>query len=171
MAMKRKYRSTKVARGTAYQSWALDALHQIWLAGLGAASKAQRGAPQLFGELVAEGTRVQTKTRGVAQKAVRGYLTDVQSTIDTRIGDVRGRAADALENLEKIFQTRVHRVLTQLGVPSAEALTALSKRVDRLNTSVDRLSERRRPLRRRLGARVRRRVQETSKAETAQPAP
>ena len=153
MAIKRKFRSRRAAR----QAWALDTLHQVWLAGLGAASKAQQGAPQLLEELVAEGARVESRTRGIAQKAARGLLSDVQSRITERIGDARGRANDALENLEKIFQTRVHRALTQLGIPSAEALAALSKRVDKLNISIEKLSPGRGPARRRLRA-ARRRV-------------
>ena len=141
MASKRKSLPRKAAGATATaQARVLDALHQVWLAGLGAASKAQRGAPQLFEELVSEGARVHTKTVGAANKAVRGMVGDVQSTVNARISEVRGRAADALDNLEKIFQTRVHRALTQLGVPSAEQLTTLSKRVDALNASIDKLT-------------------------------
>jgi hypothetical protein len=41
-----------------------------------------------------------------------------------------------LENLENIFQTRVQQALTQLGVPTAEALDRLSKRVDKLGASI-----------------------------------
>ena len=142
MATKRKSQPRKAAGGkaTAAQARMLDALHQVWLAGLGAASKAQRGAPQVFADLVKEGARVHSKNVSTAQKAVRGLMDDMQSTIDTRVGEVRGKAADALENLEKIFQTRVHRALTQLGVPTAEEIAKLSKQVDALNASIDKLT-------------------------------
>lgn len=123
----------------------LDSFNQIWLAGLGAVSKAQRGAPQLLQELVAEGSRVHAKTRGAAEKAVRGFVDNVRSTINSSVGTVRGQATDAFEGLEKIFQTRVHQALTQIGVPSAEDIAALSERVDALSANVEKLAQMRKP--------------------------
>jgi poly(hydroxyalkanoate) granule-associated protein len=132
----------------------LDGIHQIWLAGLGAVSRAQRGAPQMLRELVAEGTRVQSKTRGAAEQAVRGVVSEVRSTINSRMGAVRGQAADALDSLEKIFQTRVERALTQIGVPSAKDVAALSERVDALSANIQKLAQTRKaPKGRRDGAR------------------
>jgi poly(hydroxyalkanoate) granule-associated protein len=129
----------------------LGALHEVWLAGLGAASKAQHGAPQLWEELVVEGARVHNRTRDAAEKMARAYLGGiqsrlggVQSRLGSRLGEVQGKTSDALENLEKIFQTRVHRALTQLGVPSAEEVATLSRRVDALNNGIDRLTRNRR---------------------------
>jgi poly(hydroxyalkanoate) granule-associated protein len=164
MAMKKRARARARGTGTGPSGQMIEALHKVWLAGLGAAYKAQRGAPQLFDELIAEGARVHEQTRGAAEKAIRELVGNVQSTINERIGDARGKAADALENLEKIFQIRVHRALNQLGVPSAEEVAALSKRVDALNSNIGKLGRQRR-VRRALRAHV------VRKAETAAPAP
>ena len=131
--------ATRKAGSTA-QAQLLETMNKIWLAGLGAVSKAQRGTPQLLDELITEGARVHSATRGAAEKALRGLVGDVRSTLNARFGEVRGQAADALDNLEKIFQTRVHRALTQIGVPSAEEVSALSKRVDALNANIDSLA-------------------------------
>ncbi len=122
----------------------LDTVHQIWLAGLGAASKARQGAPQLLEDLVNEGARIHSDARGAAEKALRGLLEGVQTSINTRVSQVQGQATDTLANLEKMFQTRVHRALTQLGVPSAEEVESLSKRVDALNANIDKLARTRR---------------------------
>ncbi len=141
MAAKRKSRA-KVSRAPATaQERLLDTVHQIWLAGLGAVSKARQGAPQLLDDLVSEGARLHTQTRGAAEKALRGLLEGVQAGITERVGKVQGQATDALENLEKVFQTRVHRALTQLGIPSAEELESLSKRVDQLNANIEKLAQ------------------------------
>lgn len=142
MARKKAARrgTARKARST-LQGKTLDSMNQIWLAGLGAVAKAQRGAPQLLQELIAEGTRVHAKTRGAAEKAMQGIVDNVRSTINTGLGDMRGQATDALEGLEKIFQTRVHRALTQIGVPSAEDIAALSERVDALNASIQKLAQ------------------------------
>jgi poly(hydroxyalkanoate) granule-associated protein len=140
--MAKKAKSTKTARNGAGQAQErlLDMLHQVWLAGLGAVSKAQHGAPKMLEELIAEGARVHEDTRDAAEKALRGAFGDVQSALNSGMNKVRGEAADAFENLEKVFRTRVHRALTQLGVPSADEVAALSKRVDALNANISTLA-------------------------------
>lgn len=143
MAAKRKSRKMARAGDGSTQARMLQMLHQVWLAGLGAVSKAQQGAPQLLEELITEGARVDAQARGAARKAVKGLLSDVQAGVNARVSQVRGQASEAMDNLETIFRTRVHRALTQLGVPSAEAVTALSKRVDALNSNIDKLARQR----------------------------
>ncbi|HUK00749.1 MAG TPA: phasin family protein [Steroidobacteraceae bacterium] len=146
MARKTKARKSTRGNGAASaQERMLNAVHQIWLAGLGAASKAQRGAPPLFENLVSEGARVHAQTRGAAEKALRGVVGDVQERINSSLGQVRGQAEETMANLEKMFQTRVHRALIQLGIPSAEEIEALSKRVDNLNANIGRLARSRKP--------------------------
>jgi len=140
MAAKRKSRTAGRRTPANARERLLDTVHQIWLAGLGAASKARQGAPQLLDDLVSEGARIHTQTRGAAEKAVRDLLEGVQNSVSARVGQVQGQATDTLANLEKIFQTRVHRALTQLGVPSAEEVESLSKRVDTLNANIDKLT-------------------------------
>jgi poly(hydroxyalkanoate) granule-associated protein len=136
MASKRKSRKATRPAAQTTQQRLLGTVHQIWLAGLGAASKASDGAPRLFEELVVEGARVQAKQRGAAEKAMKGLMV----AVNARVGQVRGQATDTLNGLEKIFQTRVHRALAQLGVPSADEVEALSKRIDMLNHNIDRLA-------------------------------
>jgi len=120
-----------------------NTLHQIYLAGLGAANRARSGTPELFEELVTEGARVQAEKGAAAGRAMRRIIEDARAKVNAGVGQVRGQAADALEGLEKMFQTRVHRALTQIGVPSSEELAALSKRVDALNANIERLARRR----------------------------
>jgi poly(hydroxyalkanoate) granule-associated protein len=140
MATKRK--SSKGARKGAgnTQTELLNMLHQVWLAGLGAVSRAQHGTPKLLQELIAEGAEVHAQTKQAAEKALQGALSGVQAGFNARMDKVRGDATDAFENLEKIFRARVHSALTQLGVPSAGEVESLSKRVDALNANIDKLA-------------------------------
>lgn len=140
MAAKRKNRkSARVARA-GIEVQMVETLHRIWLAGLGAVSKAQHGAPQLLEDLIEEGAQVDAQARSAAKKAVDDLLSTMHKQVSSRIGQVRGQTSEALENLEKMFQVRVHRALTQLGVPSSEEIEALSKRVDTLNASIDKFA-------------------------------
>jgi len=140
MATRKK--STKRARKSSSDTQVelLKMLHQVWLAGLGAVSKAQRGAPKLLEELIAEGAQMHANTKEAAEKALRGALSSVQDTLGSRMSKARGDATDAFENLEKIFRSRVHGALTQLGVPSAGEVESLSRRVDALNANIEKLA-------------------------------
>lgn len=122
------------------QTQMLNMMHQVWLAGLGAVSKAQQGAPKLLEELIAEGAEMHATTKEAAEKVLRGALSGVQESLNARMSKMRGDATDAYESLEKIFRSRVHSALTQLGVPSAGEVESLSKRVDALNANIDKLA-------------------------------
>lgn len=144
MASKRSKRSQgRRGKDAAVQGKLLNALHQVWLAGLGAAARAERGAPKLFDELVAEGARFQSGKQELAEKTVRRVVGDARARLQDALGEAQGRASEALDNLEKIFQSRVQQALVQLGIPSADALAALSKRVDVLNGNIEKLTRQR----------------------------
>ena len=153
--MARAKKSAKKATTAAsdVQERLLGTVHQVWLAGLGAVSKAQSGAPKLLDDLVAEGARVHAKGYKAADEAVRKIVSETQSAIRGRVGDAREKASDTFDNLEKIFQTRVQRALKQLGVPSSDDIAALGKRVDALNASIGKLAKQR-PGARKPGART-----------------
>lgn len=136
-----------VAAVAATQDQLLDTAHQVWLAGLGALSKAQRGAPKLFDELVKEGARVHASASKSADKAVRSVVGRAQAELEGRVNSARSKAADTLENLEKIFQTRVQRALHQMGVPVSRDIAKLSARVEALNANVEKLARKRTPAR------------------------
>jgi len=118
----------------------LYSAHQIWLAGLGAMSRAQAGAPRIFDELMREGSKLQGSALDAAQKAVMQAFQGAQKSVNQRVDTVKEQASETWDNLEKIFQTRVQRAMHQLGMPTAEEITALSRRVHELAESVDKLA-------------------------------
>ena len=118
----------------------LYSAHQIWLAGLGALSRAQAGAPKIFDDLMREGSKLQGGALDTAQKVVMQAFQGAQQTVNRRVETAREQAGETWDQLEKIFQTRVQRALHQIGMPSAEEISALSRKVDALAASVDRLA-------------------------------
>lgn len=152
MARKKSRKSRATAsRISVTQDRLLETVHQVWLAGIGAVAKARKKSPKLFEELVKEGARVQVPDLDSAQEAFLHAFAKAKTKVGARVGETRGQVADTMANLEKIFQTRVHRALKQLGVPSADEVAALSRRVDKLNTNIDKLAGTRGPARRRRG--------------------
>jgi poly(hydroxyalkanoate) granule-associated protein len=118
----------------------LYSAHQIWLAGLGAMSRAQAGAPKVFDELMREGSKLQGGALDAAQKVVMQAFQGAQKSVNQRVDTVKEQASETWDNLEKIFQTRVQRAMHQLGMPTAEEITALSRRVNALAASVEKLA-------------------------------
>jgi len=103
-----------------------ESANQIWLAGLGAFSKAQQEGTKMFEALVAEGEKVQERTK---------------DTADERVAEVKANVSETWGKLEKVFEDRVGRALHALNVPSRKDVDTLSKRVHELTAITKKLSE------------------------------
>jgi poly(hydroxyalkanoate) granule-associated protein len=110
----------------------MDSAQQIWQAGMGAFGRAQEEGGKLFESLVKEGSTLEQKTR----KLATGKVDAVRDAVENRVGAVKERAADTWDRLEKVFEDRVQRALTRLGVPGREDLQTLIARVDTLNAEL-----------------------------------
>lgn len=111
-----------------------ESAQQIWLAGVGAFGRAQAEGTKLFEGLVKEGLNLeQTARRFTGQ---RGNV--VREVVESRVGQARERATDTWDRLEKVFEDRVQRALTRLGVPGREDLAELSARVEALTAELRR---------------------------------
>jgi len=55
-------------------------------------------------------------------------------------GEFQKQANGTWDKLETVFEERVDRALTRLGVPTRKDITGLSKRVEELTAEVSRLS-------------------------------
>ncbi len=109
-----------------------DSAQQIWLAGLGAFSKAQAEGGKVFEALVKEGTTMQRKTQTVAQDRI----TEATTRMTGMANDIGSRAAGQWDKLETIFEERVAKSLTRLGVPTSRDFDVLSARIDALAKSM-----------------------------------
>jgi poly(hydroxyalkanoate) granule-associated protein len=68
----------------------------------------------------------------------------MQDAFESRVQDVRDQASETLDHFERMIQTKVHRALHQLGVPTADELNRLTRRVNELNRNVEELARIRR---------------------------
>ncbi len=111
-----------------------ESAQQIWLAGVGAFSRAQAEGTKLFEGLVKEGMGLEQTMR----KFAGGRAEVVRDVVENRVGQARERATDTWDKLEKVFEDRVQRALVKLGVPSREDLNDLSSRVEALTAELRR---------------------------------
>lgn len=113
-----------------------DSAHQIWLAGLGAFTKAQEEGSKVFDALVKEGMAIQQKTQSTAEEK----LTEATQKMTRMATDLSAKATGQWDKLEGIFEDRVARALHSLGVPVAQDLAALAARIDQLSKAMEQLS-------------------------------
>ena len=113
-----------------------ESAQQIWLAGLGAFAKAQAEGTKVFDALVQEGKSIHSRTRKVAESKVNEMTTTLGKMATKATSDATG----GWDKLEQVFESRVARALNRIGVPTYKDINNLSKRVEELTASVQKLT-------------------------------
>ena len=114
-----------------------DSAQQIWLAGMGAFSRAQAEGTRVFEALVKEGGSLQKRTQSAAEEKI-GAVTGKMSSM---AGEVQAKAGQHWDKLEGIFEERTAKALNKLGVPAAKDVDALVARIDALSAKVAKLAK------------------------------
>jgi poly(hydroxyalkanoate) granule-associated protein len=109
-----------------------ESAQQIWLAGLGAFSKAQEEGGKVFETLVKEGLTIQKRTQAAAEEK----LSEATSRMTSMASDLSTKASGQWDKLEGIFEERVSRALKKLGVPTGRDIDALVARIEELQRTV-----------------------------------
>jgi poly(hydroxyalkanoate) granule-associated protein len=115
----------------------LDSSHRIWLAGLGAFSRAQREGAKVFESLVKQGEELQNRTKRAATEtaaAARGAAA-------AKAKEMQEMAGGTWDKLEQVFEDRVAKALSKLGVYTQNDVQRLAARVDDLAAAVNKLIE------------------------------
>jgi poly(hydroxyalkanoate) granule-associated protein len=94
---------------------------QVWLAGLGAFSRAQAEGGKAFEALVNQGLALQTQATQVAQE---------------HFAEAAQAAVQPWERLNSLFEDRVVRALINLGLPVAQDWAALQARIQALEIAL-----------------------------------
>jgi poly(hydroxyalkanoate) granule-associated protein len=118
----------------------LEGVQQVWLAGMGAIARAQKEGPAAFQDAVADGLKLLDKSRAQVERMIRDVFETAQGSVQSRLDTARDQATETWDNLEALFQSRVQKALQQIGVPSADEIRLLTRRVAELNESVLALS-------------------------------
>jgi poly(hydroxyalkanoate) granule-associated protein len=113
----------------------LESSRQIWLAGLGAFSRAQAEGMKVFESLVKTGEAVETKTR----RAATDTATAARNAAQVKAKEMQQMAGGTWDKLEKVFEDRVARALSRLGVHTQSDVDRLAARVDALAEAVNQL--------------------------------
>jgi poly(hydroxyalkanoate) granule-associated protein len=104
-------------------------------AGVQAATGVRQSAVGAFDALVKQGAALEARSR-------RSAIAKVEKARDVacaRAGEAKAKTVEAVSHLEKVFEHRVSRAISKLGVPTAKDVRSLSRQVAELQASVDRL--------------------------------
>jgi len=105
---------------------------QIWLAGLGAFSKAQQEGTKAFEKLVTDGITMQRKVQQTAAEKLAEATEKATHAAQT----LNERATGQWDKLENIFEDRVAKALHRMGMPSAQDLQDLQARIAALEAQL-----------------------------------
>lgn len=112
---------------------------QIWLAGLGAFSRAEEEGNKLFDSLVKVGEELESKTTDLAEHTVeRVAVKTKEQVIDTK------------DKIERILDQSVHLSLSRIGLVTPKDIQHLEKMIIQLHQKVDHLAEENQKLRQEL---------------------
>jgi poly(hydroxyalkanoate) granule-associated protein len=113
----------------------LESSRQIWLAGLGAFSRAQQEGTKVFEALVKQGEALEGRTK----KAALDTAAAAGDAAKARAKEVQAMAGGTWDKLEQVFEDRVSRALSKLGVYTQSDVERLTERVDALSEAVNEL--------------------------------
>lgn len=106
---------------------------QIWLAGLGAFSRAEEEGNKFFDSLVKVGEELEGKTLDIADNTAG------------KVGEVTGKAiervTDTKEKVEKLIDQHTHQTLNRIGLVTPKDIQLIEQLLLNLNQKVDQLVE------------------------------
>lgn len=121
-------------KGHAWAEKAVEYNREIWLAGLGAFANARDGSSDLFNKLVSSGEEIETK-----------YTKSVNERSDSAlkaVGNLLNKIPNPSEKIEDVFDSRVAKTLTRLGVvPTINALHTLTQQMEALTARMEELTD------------------------------
>jgi len=72
-------------------------------------------------------------------EAAKDAVEAARDVVIARTGEARAKAGEMVTKLENVFEQRVSRAISRLGVPSAKEVRNLSRQVSQLKASVEKL--------------------------------
>lgn len=100
-----------------------------------AATGVRQSAVGAFDALVKQGAALEARSR----KAALARAEMARKAAVARAEEARTKTVEAVSHLEKVFEQRVSKAISSLGVPTVKDVRALSRQVAELQASVEKL--------------------------------
>lgn len=102
---------------------------QIWLAGLGAFSRAEEEGNKLFDSLVKVGEELESKTADIADQTVEKVSEKAKESV-----------TETKDKVEKLIDNSVHHSLNRIGLVTLKDVQHLERLILQLHAKVDQLT-------------------------------
>lgn len=102
---------------------------QIWLAGLGAFSRAEEEGNKLFDSLVKVGEELESKTVDIADQTVEKVSEKARESV-----------TDTKDKVEKLIDNSIHHSLNRIGLVTLKDVQHLERLILQLHAKVDELT-------------------------------
>ncbi len=116
-----------ITRAKQMQAEVMQSAYRIWLAGLGAVAMAQETGGELFEDLVKRGREMEARAKMA------------RPDVSTTFRDATGKAMMTWQQFSKGLDEQVTATLHRMGVPTRSEIATLSKRVELLTASIEKL--------------------------------
>jgi poly(hydroxyalkanoate) granule-associated protein len=113
---------------------------KIWLAGLGAYTKAGQEGAEYFKELVKTGENVEQQGKKLINEQVEAANSQIDN-VKSNVSSVKGKVEGRLDKIEKAFDTRVASALNRIGIPSKQDIEVLSAKLDELSALLEQVAQ------------------------------
>lgn len=113
---------------------------EVWFAGLGAVSVAEREGGRFFRTLVSEGKKFEKTNLTGVEKGI----TSMVDTLNTRVEELRAMPSAALDRLGGAMDDSMTAVLHRLGIPTKREINVLTHRVEELTRHLEKPTRTRR---------------------------
>lgn len=105
--------------------------HKIWLAGMGAYSMIKETGIESFEALVEKGQQFEK---------INNPKSEESAANDSRLDELKSRANQTMDRIERAFDLRVSSALSRLGISKKSDLDMLNEKVDRLTEILEQVS-------------------------------
>jgi len=117
-------KQTRILKENIMKNEIKNSINNIWLAGLGVASLAQKESVKAYDTLIKEGKNLETKSNKLVK--------EVSNKAEKRMDNIRKVADKQFNKVENLFETRIEKVLKKLDIPTLKDIKSLSTKVDSL---------------------------------------
>lgn len=105
--------------------------NKIWLAGLGAYSMIDGAGSEHFDSLVDKGKSFEKENQA----------KEIEIPSDSRLDELKIRANQTMDRIERAFDLRVSSALGRLGISHKSDIEQLNDKIDQLATALEKIAE------------------------------
>ncbi len=109
---------------------------KIWLAGLGAYTKAGQDSADMFKDLVKAGQGLEQQGKKLVNDQVDAATSQIDS-VKSSVNGVKEKVEVQLDRIEHGFDSRVAKALHRLGIPAKQDINELSAKLDELSVMLE----------------------------------